>query len=369
MPKYIAAFLTMVLLLGGTAQVASAESDISQGQVQEILKEYNDSLQSAYFASNSRSSQNVPVTESTRQAEGLRTENVNISSEEISARHIDDGYEIQADVTVDSTVKPEEGTIIYTAGQQREIMTTSWTDRHVLKVVPSEGGWDIVSDKTIDVADEGNESQTSAEDTLSDDAQPSSTDEKGAWSSRALDMAKRNFGDNSAGVNYITLSRYADTWTNKQHEKQMNPKYPVFKNGNCANFASQALHEAGLSVTHLWNYSTVSPELLTTKSWMNANSNYYYMKNYSHSYTSLDNVWKAWQGSLLYVDWDSKDQKNEINHAMVVIGVVVKNGKANPVICQKTPNRNSITLTESLENAHKQKRYNMIWYGLQYKYE
>ena len=89
--------------------------------------------------------------------------------------------------------------------------------------------------------------------------------------------------------------------------------------------------------------------------------NYYYMKNYSHSYTSLDNVWKAWQGSLLYVDWDSKDQKNEINHAMVVIGVVVKNGKANPVICQKTPNRNSITLTESLENAHKQKRYNMIW--------
>lgn len=140
MPKYIAAFLTMVLLLGGTAQVASAESDISQGQVQEILKEYNDSLQSAYFASNSRSSQNVPVTESTRQAEGLRTENVNISSEEISARHIDDGYEIQADVTVDSTVKPEEGTIIYTAGQQREIMTTSWTDRHVLKVVPSEGG-------------------------------------------------------------------------------------------------------------------------------------------------------------------------------------------------------------------------------------
>ena len=200
-----------------------------------------------------------------------------------------------------------------------------------------------MSDKTIDVADEGNESQTSAEDTLSDDAQPSSTDEKGAWSSRALDMAKRNFGDNSAGVNYITLSRYADTWTNKQHEKQMNPKYPVFKNGNCANFASQALHEAGLSVTHLWNYSTVSPELLTTKSWMNANSNYF--------------------------DWDSKDQKNEINHAMVVIGVVVKNGKANPVICQKTPNRNSITLTESLENAHKQKRYNMIWYGLQYKYE
>lgn len=61
MPKYIAAFLTMVLLLGGTAQVASAESDISQGQVQEILKEYNDSLQSAYFASNSRSSQNVPM--------------------------------------------------------------------------------------------------------------------------------------------------------------------------------------------------------------------------------------------------------------------------------------------------------------------
>ena len=182
-------------------------------------------------------------------------------------------------------------------------------------------------------------------------------------------MAKRNFGDNSAGVNYITLSRYADTWTNKQHEKQMNPKYPVFKNGNCANFASQALQEAGLSVTHLWNYSTVSPELLTTKSWMNANSNYYYMKNYSHSYTSLDNVWKAWQGSLLYVDWDSKDQKNEINPAMVVIGVVVKNEKANPVICQKTPNRNSITLTESLENAHKQKRYNMIWYGLQYKYE
>ncbi|ALE09834.1 Hypothetical protein RY67_1824 [Bifidobacterium longum subsp. infantis] len=121
-----------------------------------------------------------------------------------------------------------------------------------------------------------------------------------------------------------------------------------------------------MTLTRLWNYSTVLPDKLTTRAWMNADSNYSYMKHYSHSYDSLDNVWKAWQGSILYVDWTSD---NEIDHAMFVVGVVVKDGKANPVIDQKTENRHQITLTESLQHAHEQGENNMTWYGLQYRYD
>lgn len=112
-----------------------------------------------------------------------------------------------------------------------------------------------------------------------------------------------------------------------------------------------------------WSYSTFIPSL-TTASWMNANSNYYYMKHYTNSFTSLANVWDAWEGSLLYVDWKSD---GKIDHTMIVVGVVVKDNKANPVIDQKSNNRHQITLTQSLKYAHKYYN-NMTWYGLQYRY-
>ena len=170
-----------------------------------------------------------------------------------------------------------------------------------------------------------------------------------------------DFGENSDGLNYIKAMNYADEWTRID---KMNPAYPVFSR-NCANFVSQAIHEGG-KPTHprLWTYSTSIPSL-TTKGWMNADSNYTYMKHYTNSFTSLANVWKAWQGSLLYVDWDSN---GSIDHTMIVVGVVVKDGKANPVIDQKTNNRHQITLTKSLEYAHGKGHNNMTWYGLQYKY-
>ena len=90
------------------------------------------------------------------------------------------------------------------------------------------------------------------------------------------------------------------------------------------------------------------------------------MKHYTNSFTSLADVWDAWEGSLLYVDWDSD---GEINHTMIVVGVVVKDNKANPVIDQKSSNRHQITLTESLQYAHEQGHNNMTWYGLQYRYD
>ncbi len=98
---------------------------------------------------------------------------------------------------------------------------------------------------------------------------------------------------------------YADKWTKND---EMNPAYPVFDQ-NCANFVSQAIHEGG-KPTHprLWTYSTSIPRL-TTKGWMNADSN------------------------------------------------------------RKSGNRHQITLTQSLQYAHANHHDNMTWYGLQYRYD
>lgn len=170
-----------------------------------------------------------------------------------------------------------------------------------------------------------------------------------------------DFGENSDGLNYIKAIKYADKWTETD---EMNPAYPVF-DANCANFVSQAIHEGGKPIhQRLWSYSTSIPSA-TTRFWMNADGNYTYMKHYTNSFTSLPNVWDAWEGSLLYVDWTSN---GEIDHAMIVVGVIVRDGKTNPIIDQKSGNQHQITLTQSLQNAHNAGHNNMTWYGLQYRY-
>ena len=74
-------------------------------------------------------------------------------------------------------------------------------------------------------------------------------------------------------------------------------------------------------------------------------SNYTCMKHCTNSFTSLANVWKAWQG-LPYVDWNSN---GSIDHTMHMVGVVVKkDGKADSVIDQKSNNCYQIPLIQSL---------------------
>lgn len=55
------------------------------------------------------------------------------------------------------------------------------------------------------------------------------------------------------------------------------------------------------------------------------------MKDHSGLFSHLDNVWRAWQGSLLYADWQGD---GTIDHAMVVVGYMAKNGVLDSIIDQ-----------------------------------
>ena len=92
---------------------------------------------------------------------------------------------------------------------------------------------------------------------------------------------------------------------------------------------------------------------------MNAAYQYTYVRNGSYGY--LDNIWNATAGDLLYVDWDPDGKADgDIDHVMVV----TSNEGGEPGISQKTPNRSDIPLSESIRNAMKQGKSDIVWYGL-----
>lgn len=331
---------------------AYGSDNVEMQEIQQALHQYSQELLAEYHSPRTRSKLNIPLTAEEQAKEGLISKNVEVVPTIRSIQSSNDGeYLIDSDMTVNVSLDADSDTIIYVNGKRTGHLDQSWTSTHVIELahVGRQRGYSVISDKTIDEQD--SQERTDTSDVLTEDKTPASLDENGALESEALNKAQAyTFRDNSVGVNYIKAMNYADKWTSPEYKDKMNPAYPIF-NSNCANFVSQALHEGGMTLTHLWNYSTVYPNKLTTVGWMRADSNYSYMKHNSHSYDSLDNVWKAWQGSLLYVDWTSNDS---IDHAMLVVGVVVKDDKANPVIDQKTENRHQITLTESLQHAHEQ---------------
>lgn len=363
----LTALLVPTLLLPANAY-AYGSDNVEMQEIQQTLHQYSQELLAEYHSPRTRSKLNIPLTAEEQAKEGLISKNVEVVPTIRSIQSSDDGeYLIDTDMTVNVSLDADSDTVIYVNGKRTDHLDQSWTSTHIMEFahVGRQRGYSIISDKVIDEQDPPE--YADASDKLpTEDKTPASLDENGALESEALNKAQTYaFGDNSVGVNYIKAMNYANKWTSPGYEHKMNSAYPSF-GSNCANSVSQALHEGGMTLTRLWNYSTVLPDKLTTRAWMNADSNYSYMKHYSHSYDSLDNVWKAWQGSILYVDWTSN---NEIDHAMFVVGVVVKDGKANPVIDQKTENRHQITLTESLQHAHEQGKNNMTWYGLQYRYD
>ena len=368
-----AALILSVSMAFPQAAVASQnQSEALDTDLRQVLSEYSTSLRESYYApENSRSLSTLPFNANDQLNDGLVTTDTNINTKVRTVEKTENGYDLHVDVTLSTELEADSGTEIYLAGKRTDSMQNSWTDEHVLHVVPDSGsssGYTITADEVVE-PDEETSSFTAMDSSISNERTPASLDrEQSSFNleERKLMESRADFGENSDGLNYIKATNYADKWTKNN---EMNPAYPVFSQ-NCANFVSQAIHEGG-KPTHprLWFYSTSVPSL-TAKGWMNADSNYTYMKHYTNSFTSLTNVWKAWQGSLLYVDWSSN---GSIDHTMIVVGVVVKDGKANPVIDQKSNNRYQITLTQSLkyahDNAHDNGHNNMTWYGLQYRYD
>lgn len=364
----LALVLSAAMVFPQTAAASQNQLEALNTDLNQVLDEYSTSLEESYYApGNSRSQSTLPFNAADQLDDGLVTADANVTTGVRTVEKTDDGYDLHVDVTLSTKLEADSGTEIYLAGKPTDSMQSSRTDEHILHVVPdssSASGYTITTDEVVDPTEE-QPSIAATESLVDDERTPASLDREQS----SFDPEKRNlmesradFGENSDGLNYIKAIKYADKWTETD---TMNPAYPIFSQ-NCANFVSQAIHEGGKPIhQRLWYYSTSMPNT-TAPAWMNADSNYTYMKHYTNSFTSLADVWDAWEGSLLYVDWDSD---GEINHTMIVVGVVVKDNKANPVIDQKSSNRHQITLTESLQYAHEQGHNNMTWYGLQYRYD
>lgn len=365
----ITAIVSSALIFPQTSIALDSSSNAVDVGFRKVLDEYSNSLEKIYYSpKKSRSKYKIPFSSYDQIDDGLISTNVKVNTKILNIKKTVDGYNLHVDVSLSSDLKPEPGVKIYLGGKLVDSMHSSWTDEHIMHLSNdrSSSSYAITNDEVVDPANVNTSFASSSNSPLINDKTfktPALLDRSKA----SFDSSKQNLiksrsksFNNSSGFDYIKAINYADKWTKVD---KMNPAYPIF-NSNCANFVSQSIHEGGMEeIPKLWDYSTSIPSL-TTASWMNANSNYYYMKHYTNSFTSLANVWDAWEGSLLYVDWKSD---GKIDHTMIVVGVVVKDNKANPVIDQKSNNRHRITLTQSLKYAHKYYN-NMTWYGLQYRY-
>lgn len=124
----------------------------------------------------------------------------------------------------------------------------------------------------------------------------------------------------------VTATDYAKQYCGAASEEQYgykyNRKYRDYnpQGGDCANFASQILHEGGkFKKNSSWNYDSGG----ATSSWLNADSFKSYMTNSGRasviSYGSYEKVYKS-SFSLLPGDFVAYEKKGDITHISVVTG-------------------------------------------------
>ncbi len=128
------------------------------------------------------------------------------------------------------------------------------------------------------------------------------------------------------GERRLKAVRYADTYCGAAsgglNSYKYNPNYRDFNvdGGDCANFASQILHEGGgFRKTGAWNYQKGN----ATRAWVNADGFNNYMIGSGRasliSYGSYEKVYKA-SYKLLPGDYVAYEEKNDIVHISVVTG-------------------------------------------------
>ena len=107
----------------------------------------------------------------------------------------------------------------------------------------------------------------------------------------------------------------------------MNPAFPIFmdfnitdpfgnitptRGNNCTNFVSQALYTGGVPVSEktinksdpqnwTWKVGLLGPPY----TWGGAQNNYEYMSSNAGIFSRESNPWKAWEGSVIYADWNN----------------------------------------------------------------
>ncbi len=169
-----------------------------------------------------------------------------------------------------------------------------------------------------------------------------------------------------------SMRSYAMNWTSSANANAMNPDYPIYDN-NCANFVSQILHAGGWEYKGGVNpYDTLNwtPNLTgpagASRTWSSSQYQIAFVSNDGNQYGYLDNIWNAGTGDLLYADWYPNDTADgTVDHVMfVAFGGEREYGPGfEPIICQKSPNRGGIPLSQSIANAESQGKHDYVWYG------
>lgn len=116
--------------------------------------------------------------------------------------------------------------------------------------------------------------------------------------------------------------RYCGAASDPKYEFKYNKKYRNYNSqgGDCANFASQILHEGGkFRKNHMWNYDSKG----ATRAWVNADGFKSYMLHSGRAsliaYGNYEKVYKA-SYKLLPGDFVAYEKNGDITHISVVTG-------------------------------------------------
>ncbi len=159
-----------------------------------------------------------------------------------------------------------------------------------------------------------------------------------------LNQKSRELTTNQRRLNALDyMDRYCGAAADEKFEFKYNSKYRNYNplGGDCANFASQSLHEGGkFKKTLSWNYDKGG----ATKAWINAHGFKNYMLNSGRAskvaYGSYEQVHKA-AYKLLPGDFVAYEKKGKVTHISVVSG--------------------SDSKGYTLVNSHNSDRYRVPW--------
>lgn len=371
-------------------------SRVIESDIDEAMNEYDDVLEQVNTGGINEDDTHIPFAPTSAVFDmgaldqaGLTATDISVDSKIIHVDESSQVTQVQAvvEVTTTATLKADDDTQIYLAGKRVNELHSSATDYHAINLSRDNRGEDfsITEDTQIDTEE--------------------TTDSDGdiqnqkfiVQDSLATDNVDYSISDNkqttilptsasSRGFNYLSMINYAEYWTSVD---RMNPNFPSYHNilghevdfpigfdgSNCANFASQALYAGGLPLNAgsgnnakkddrtawTWNVKGIGGATFT---WSGADNNFRYMRDYSGLFKVENDANKAWEGSLIYGDWDAN---GHYDHMMVVVGYMMKDGRGTPVICQKSGNRHDFPFSQSNRLAL-EKHGKVRWTALQLQF-
>ena len=344
--------------------------------INKVAEQYSSALESQYLGHRDSSGAVVDRRSINYDLYSLRDvapSNLNVETVPLKEMQTQSGHaQVLVSVTTHVKFTPRTGTQVYLHGEQVKEFESSATDYHRLEV-SSDNTSDsqIVDDTIITPVEDSSDQQTLTKNTQTALRNTSSKVPKIVYK---VSVATR--------YDYLKAIMYAEKWTQSD---SMNPAFPIFmdfnitdpfgnitptRGNNCTNFVSQALYTGGVPVSEktinksdpqnwTWKVGLLGPSY----TWGGAQNNYEYMSSNAGIFSRESNPWKAWEGSVIYADWNND---GTLDHAMIVVGYMYANGKVQPIICQKSSNRHDYPFSQPYANATRN-HPNTTWKVLQYQ--